>query len=468
MTTTVDTLASMLRNRVRGTVSTPGDPGYDAGRAVWNGMVDRRPAAVVQVAGTPDVVEVVRIARARDLRLTVKGGAHHVAGAAVADDALVVDLSAMTAVQVDEPARVVHVQAGARWADVDAATHPLGLVTVGGVDSRTGVAGLTLGGGIGWLSRSHGLVVDNLVGADLVTASGEVVHASRDEHPDLFWALRGGGGNFGVVTSFSYRLHEITPEIATVQAFHRIEHAPAVLRAYRDFLAGAPDEVSCYALVVHVPPVDPFPVELHGAPALALVGVHSGDPVQGRELLAPLEAIGKPILVAPAPIPYPALQQAFDAGTPDGGRYYYKSSFLADLSDAAVDVLVSGIGSLPGDFSMVGIECLGGAVNRVAPDATAFRHRSERFNLGIWAGWTAPDEDDAVIGWARQLHEAMGPHASPAAYVNYVDHDERGRVGDTYGGHAARLAAVKRDWDPDNVFRPNLTIRPSSTEGTAR
>lgn len=462
MTVTTRSLLDTLRGRVRGRVTGPGDIGYDEARAVWNGMVDRHPAAVAQVTGAPDVVEVVRVARAHDLRLTVKGGAHHVAGAAVCDDGIVIDLCAMTSVRVDEQARVAHVGAGARWADVDAATHSLGLVTVGGVDSRTGVAGLSLGGGIGWLARSYGLVVDNLVGVEMVTANAQIVQASAAENPDLFWALRGGGGNFGVVTTFRYRLHDITPEIATVQAFHKLEDAPAVLRAYRDFLAGAPDEVSCYALVVHVPPVEPFPEDLYGSPALALVGVCASDPERGRDLLAPLADIGSPVLLAPAALPYPALQQTFDAGSPDGGRYYYKSRFLPNLTDGAIDTLIALVGRLPGDYSMVGIECMGGAINRVAPDATAFRHRSEGFNFGICAGWATPEEDEATIAWAREMHEAMAPHASAAAYVNYVDHDEKDRVGDAYGAaHTQRLAAIKRDWDPDNVFRANLNISPA-------
>lgn len=461
MTLAAETLTDILRTRVRGRVLTPEDGGYDAARALWNGMVDRRPAAIVRVCDQRDVVEAVRVARARDLRLTVKGGGHQVAGAAIADDALVIDLSAMTAVRVDEEARVAYVEAGARWADVDAATHPRGLVTVGGVDSRTGVAGLTLGGGIGWLARSHGLVVDNLLGVDLVTATGAVVHASGTSHPDLFWALRGGTGAFGVVTGFEYRLHDITPQIATVQSFHRIEDAPAVLRSYRDFLAAAPDEVSCYALVVHLPPVDPFPTELHGAPALALVGVHSGDPETGQTALAPLERLGTPILCVAAPMAYPQLQQSFDAGTPDGARYYYKSRFLTDLTDAAIDTLVTGVGDLPGTFSMIGIESLGGAIGRAPADSTAFAHRAERFNVGVWAGWTDPEDDADTIAWTRRLHDALAPHASAAAYVNYLDADERGRVDDAYGAHAARLAAVKRDWDPDHVFRTHLDLRPS-------
>lgn len=461
MTVTVEGPVPILRGRVRGTVIGPDDAGYDDARAVWNGMVDRRPAAIVQVAGTPDVVEVVRVARAHDIALTVKGGAHHVAGAAVCDGGLVIDLSALRSVHVDVDARTAHVEAGARWADVDGATHPLGLVTTGGVDSRTGVAGLTLGGGIGWLARSYGLVVDNLCGATVVTANGEVVHTSADEHPDLFWALRGGGGNFGVVTSFELRLHEITPEIATVQAFHPFEDAGAVLHAYRDFLATAPDEVSCYALVIHVPPVDPFPADLHGTPAVALVGVYSGSPERGQELLAPLLDIGSPMVAFAAPMAYPTLQQSFDAGTPDGGRYYFKSRFLSDLSEEAVGVLADHVGGLPGAYTSIGIECMGGAINRVDPDATAFRHRSEGFNVGVWAGWADPADDGAMIAWARRLHDALTPHGSKAAYVNYVDHDERDRMADSYGGHEARLAAVKRDWDPDNVFRANLNVLPA-------
>jgi FAD/FMN-containing dehydrogenase len=454
-----DDLAA-LDDRLVGELVVPDHAGYDAARAVWNGMIDRRPRAIARCADTADVAAALTVARAHDLPLAVRGGGHNVAGTAVCDDGLVIDLSTMTGVRVDPEARTARVQAGATWADVDAATQEHGLATVGGVDSRTGVGGLTLGGGNGWLARTHGLTVDNLLAVDLVTADGAVVHASADEHPELFWALRGGGGNFGVVTSFEYRLHPIGPEVLVTQAFHRFDDLTEVLRFHRDYVAAAPDEVSCYAMILHVPPIDAFPAEHHGAPAVALVAVHSGDVDEAGPLLAPVEGHGDPIVAFTTPTPYTALQQSFDAGTPDGARYHYRSQFLADLSDDAIATLATLAGRLPGEFTMVGIEPMGGAVNRVPADATAFPHRDAAFNLGIWAGWSDPGMDAEATAWARELHAAMTPHATGGVYVNYLDRDEAARVEDAYAGHLARLRDVKQTWDPDNVFRGNHNIRP--------
>ncbi len=465
----VDTTAGVaeeLRGRTAGDVLVPGDDGYEEARAVWNGMVDRRPALIVRCTTTPDVVAAGRTARTRDLPLSVRAGGHNVAGRAIVEDGVVVDLSQMRAVRIDPVARHAWVQAGATWADFDAAAQDHGLATTGGVHSGTGVAGLTLGGGFGYLARRYGLACDNLVGADVVTADGEVVHASEESHPELFWALRGGGGNLGVVTSFEFELHPVGPEVLVAQAFHRYEDAGAVLRAYRDLLAAAPDTVSAYALVIHLPPVAPFPADLHGQPAVALVAVHTGEVEAGRPLLDPVAAIGDPVVSFVAPMAYAELQSSFDAGSPDGARYHYRSQFLAGLPDEAIDVLVAGAANLPGAFTMVGIEPMGGAIARVPADATAFPHRDAAFDLGIWGGWTDPADDERIAAWARDLHDAMRPFGTGGVYVNYLDDDEDARVPDAYGPVWDRLAAAKAAWDPDNLFRATMNVPPSGRSST--
>ena len=460
-TSTLDELATALR----GPLLRPDDDGYDDARTLWNGMVDRRPAAIARCQSTADVMACVRFARTSGLPLSVKGGGHQLAGNALCDDGLVVDLAPMNGVRVDPDTRTARVEPGATLGQFDREAQTFGLATPAGVHSGTGVAGLTLGGGIGWLARSFGLTSDNLLAADVVTADGELVYASEDEHPELFWALRGGGGNFGIVTSFEFRLHPVGPEVLTAQVFHRIEDAASVLRAYRDVMAEAPDELACYPMIIHVPPVDPFPAELQGAPALALVGCYSGEVADGEAAVAPLAAIGEPFAEVVAPMPYTAFQSSFDAGTPDGARYYGKAHLLPELSDAAIDTLLDHVEDLPGDFSMIFLESLGGAIARMPADATAWSHRDAAYGFAVQAGWTDPAQDAQHIDWVRRVHEAMAPHATGGAYVNYLDGDDADRVDAAYGEHYRRLSQIKQRWDPDNLFRANHNITPRG--GTA-
>ncbi len=401
-----------LLSALRGTLLQPGDPDYEAARLLWNGKIDRRPACIVRCTNAADVQEAVRYARASGRPLAVRGGGHGVAGHASVDDGVVIDLSPMRRVEVDASARVARVEAGATWSDVDQATQAYGLATTGGIDSRTGVAGLTLGGGQGWLARAHGLTIDNLLAVDLVTADGALLHVSADEHRELFWALRGGGGNFGVAVGLVYRLHPVGPEVLTAQIYYPAEDAPAVLRAYRDLMLRAPDTLACYALLMRVPPVAPFPEERFGTVAIALVGCALDGDEGATASFEALTGAGTPMLSAIAPMPYAAWQQSFDAGTPDGARYYYKAHYLADLSDGAIDALAALAAQLTGPLTMVGIECLGGAVARVEPTATAFAHRGARFSLGIWGGWIDAAEDEAVMSWVRRAWEATAPHAT--------------------------------------------------------
>ena len=435
------------------------DRAYDEARKLWNGMIDRRPAAIARCAGAADVARVVLFARREGLPLAVRGGGHGVAGRASVDDGIVIDLRDMRKVDVDPAARTARVEAGATWADVDAATQAYGLATTGGIDSRTGVGGLTLGGGQGWLARKHGLTIDNVLRVELVTAEGEHLRASADENPDAYWALRGGSGNFGVAVAFDYRLHAVGPEVLTGQAYYPLSDAPLVLRAYRELIARAPEDLSVYALLMRVPPVAPFPEERFGEVIVALVGCWFGAPHEGASLLDPLADIGHPILSAVAPMPYVAWQQAFDAGTPDGARYYYKAHYLPELADGVLDALVRVAGTLTGPLSMVGLECLGGAVARVERDATAFPHRDAAFSLGIWGGWLDAGEDDAVIAWVRSASEATQPYAS-GAYVNYMSGDDD-RAGDAFGGNLGRLREVKARLDPKGVFRGNQVLAPA-------
>lgn len=438
----------------------PGDPDYDTSRSVWNGMIDRCPAMIAKCSTTDDVISAVKFARNHGLCVSIKGGGHGVAGRCVGDDTLMIDLSPMKTVQVDAKAKTALVGAGATLADLDRETQALGLATTGGLVSETGVAGLTLGGGIGYLARKLGLTLDNLLSADVVTANGELLHASQTENSDLFWGLRGGGGNFGIVTRFEYRLHEVGPEVLAVQIFYPYEEAERVMQAYRELMAQAPDELACYALVAHVPPSPPFPDEFHGKTTIALIGCYSGDHEKGKKLLTPLTKLGEPILAMVAPMPYTSLQQSFDAGMPKGARYYWKAAYLDQISDEAMNTFIDHAGSLAGPLTMVGFEPLGGAISRVDSSATAFAHRGVNFALGIWSGWTDPSADDENIAWTREFHKAMAPYSTGGVYLNYLDHDDDTQVGAVHGANYKRLKEVKAKYDPDNFFRMNHNIEP--------
>lgn len=446
-----------LRGRVRGAVYCAGDTGYDSVRAIWNGMINRRPALIVQCLGTADVMAAVNFARDRALPLAIRAGGHSVAGNGLCDDGLVIDLTRLDGVRVDPAARLARVGGGARWADLDHEAQAFGLACTGGVVSSTGVAGLTLGGGIGYLTRSHGLACDNLLSADVVTATGELVHASARDNPDLLWALRGGGGNFGVVTSLEFQLHPVGPMVAAAVVFHGMAGARDVLAGYRDYALAAPDQVACYAMFVNAPA--DLPAEYQGQPVLALVACYSGDVEEGVRLLQPLSGLGAPIAALMDPMPYQVLQTLFDAGNPKGERYYWKSQHLMELPDALLDVLVEFAGDLHGSRTIIGIEPLGGAHARVAPGDTAFVHRSVAFSLGIWTGWSDPAQDRANIGWTRAFFDAVRPFGA-GTYVNYLGEDDGGRIGEAYGDNLDRLSELKRRWDPDNLFSTNQNIAP--------
>jgi FAD/FMN-containing dehydrogenase len=441
-----------FRRHHRGDVITPDDAGYDAARAVWNGMIDRRPALIARCADTADVVAAVRFARDQGLGVAVRGGGHNAAGLAVADGALVVDLAAMQAVDVDSRQRTATAGGGTTWGGFDAATQAHGLATTGGAISTTGIAGLTLGGGLGWLMRRYGLACDNLIGAEVVTANGEVVTTSDAENPNLLWGLRGGGGNFGVVTRFTFRLHEMGPVLGGLLV-HPLDRAPEVLRFYREYTASAPDTVTAFCGLMHAP---------DGQPIVGLIVCATGPLDEAEQALQPLRDFGPPLADQVGPLPYPALQQMLDAAFPAGLPVYWRSHFLTDLGEEAIDTLIAGYGRVTSPLSAVVLEHLGGAVARVDRNATAFDHRDAAYNLAIIARWPEPAMAEASIAWTRGLHEQMTPHAR-GVYVNYLGVGEaEDRVRAAYGDEKyARLVELKNRYDPTNLFRYNQNIAPS-------
>ena len=447
-----------------GAVLEPGDEGYKTARQIWNGDIQRRPAVIARCSGTADVLAAVQFARERALPVAVRGGGHAVAGHAMCDDGLVVDLSPMTGVRVDPLAGTVRAQGGCLWRHVDHETQAFGLAVTGGIVTHTGIGGLTLGGGIGHLMRRFGLTIDNLASCDVVTADGELLVASDDEHPELFWGLRGGGGNFGIVTSFQYRLHPVGPTVAAGLVAWPMEQAPGVLRFFRDFVAAAPDEVGIMANLRLAPPLPVIPEELHGKPIGALVVCYAGPIDQGLEILGPLRQFKTPAIDAVGPKAYVAHQAMFDAAYPHGRHYYWKARKLPPLTDAAIDVIVDQAAAITSPYSAIPLFTLGGAVARVDDDATAFTGRSAAHDINFVASWLPDDPDpERHKAWARTSWEAMRPFGH-GVYVNFMSDEPAPQVRIAYGdAKYARLAALKSKYDPSNVLRFNQNIIPTSS-----
>ncbi|MBW3663418.1 MAG: FAD-binding oxidoreductase [Actinobacteria bacterium] len=430
------------------------DDDYDDARAVWNAAIDRKPAVIARCSSAADVAAAVRHARERDLTVTLRGGGHNVAGTAVCDDGLVIDLSAMRAVDVDPQSRTVRVEAGALWAGVDERTQAHGLATTGGVVSHTGVAGLTLGGGIGWLMRKHGLTIDNLLAVDAVTANGELLRASADEHPDLFWQLRGGGGRSVAVTAFTYRLHPLGPEVLAGPVLWALEDAPEVLRHYRDWTLTAPREVGTVVNLRQAPPLPAVPAELRGRRVCIITMVHNGPVEAGAAALAPLRGYGSPLLDAVAPRPYRQLQSMLDPTVPHGWHYYWKSAEVERLEDAMIDAMIEHSSGISARSYSVTFH-LGGAITDVDPDATAYAGRGARHNLNINGIWTTEEEANHDAGqretaWTRAYHEAVRPWLT-GVYVNFLDRDDT-RDAAYPEATRQRLEQVRRHYDPDGVL----------------
>jgi FAD/FMN-containing dehydrogenase len=450
-----------LRSGLRGSLLTPGSPGYDEARTIWNAMIDRRPALIARCTSTADVALTVRFAREHDLMLAVRGGGHNIAGNAVCEGGLLIDLSQMKTVRVDPDARTASVEGGATLADFDREAQAFGLATPLGVNSTTGVAGLTLGGGFGWLSRKLGLTIDNLRSAEVVTATGEVVRASNDDNPDLFWAIRGGGGNFGVVTSFEFRLHPIGPEVLSGLIVHPLDAARDVLRFYRDFLPTTPEEFVCWFVMRKAPPLPFLPSEWHGREILALAVCYSGGSLaEGERVAAPLRGFGKPIADVIAPHPFTAWQTILDPLLTPGFRNYWKSHDFREVSDGLVDALIDHARKLPDPNTEIAFAQLGGAVSRVPNEATAYGHRDGQFVLNVHGRWQDQTNDSACIEWARDLFKATAPFATGNVYVNFLTQDESERVRAAYGKNYDRLSKLKNKYDPGNLFRLNQNIRP--------
>ncbi len=439
-----------------------GDAEYDAARAVWNGAIDRLPRLIARCSGTADVTAAVRFAREHGLEIAIRGGGHNVAGSAVCDDGIVIDLSAMRAVRVDPDRRTARVQGGALWGDVDQAAQAHGLATTGGIVSHTGVAGLTLGGGVGWLMRKHGLTVDNLLAADVVTADGELLRASGDEHADLFWALRGGGGNFGVVTSFEFRLHSVGPEVLAGPILWEAGDTREVLRFYRDFVRDAPDELGTVVRFGTAPPLPVIPEELHWRPVLLVGACYAGPVGAAEEVLRPLRASGRPLLDLIGPTRYVNHQSALDSTVPHGWKYYWKSTHLPELRDDLIDVIAEHAFACSSPRSYAAMFHLGGAVARVPEADTAFGNRQASHAITLDAVWRAgEDHADRDIAWSRRFFAALDSYRQ-GVYVNFLGADEApDRIREAYGPAVYdRLADVKAKYDPDNVFHHNQNIRP--------
>lgn len=449
-----------LKGEVKGRVILPGDPGYDEARRIWNAMIDRRPAVIVQCAAAADVPPAISFAREHGLEISIRGAGHNIAGNAVCDNGVMIDFSKMRTVRVDAGKRLARVEPGATLNDVDRATQEHGLATPLGINSTTGIAGLTLGGGFGWLTRKYGMTIDNLVSADLVMADGASMRASDRENPDLFWAVRGGGGNFGVVTGFEFKLHPVGPEIYSGLLVFPFSQARQVIDEYREFVKTAPEELNVWAVLRKAPPLPFLPASVHGQEMVALAVCYAGGAPDGRKLVEPLHRFGNAHGEHIGLQPYAQWQQAFDPLLTPGARNYWKSHNFTEISDGALDAVLRYAGRLPTAQCEIFIGLIAGAANRVAADATAYGQRDTRFVLNVHGRWDDPADDKRCIAWARDFFKASAPYASAGAYVNFMTEDETDRISAAYGSSYARLVQIKRRYDPENIFHMNQNIKP--------
>ncbi len=435
-----------------GEIVDPGHHDFHAARFGWNHMIDRMPALFARCTSAADVAAAVRDAGRRGMRAVARCGGHSVSGASLPEGGMVIDLGGLNGIEVDPEVRIARVGGGALLGELDAATQAFGLAVTAGVEPDTGVGGLTLGGGIGFLCRKLGLTIDSLLGAEIVLADSSLVYADENEHPDLYWAIRGGGGQFGIVTRFDFRVHPIGPEIIVAQAYYPLEKARKVMRYVRDFMHDASDDVTLVPAFMKVPPVEPFPAEWHGKPCLAVVACHVGDHMAAKQELQPMLDLGSAIFGFVDTANYAEFQKTFAGASPKGGRFYWKSIFVEDLTDELVDVLADGISTLPGEYTMVFMETLGGAVSRVGVEETAFSNRTARYNLGLSAGWVNASEDEAIVALCREWFERLKPFSDGTVYLNYLDRDEASRTEQGFGPNFSRLQQVKERYDPENRF----------------
>ena len=454
MSTMLDpALTAGLKERIGGAVLTPEDVGYDDARTVHNGLVDRKPALIVRSRTPEDVVSALELARGSGLEVSVRGGGHNVAGRAVADGGVMIDLSEMKAIEIDPERATATAGGGVRWGELNDAAAVHGLAVTGGAVSTTGIAGYTLGGGLGWLMAKHGLAADNLLSVELVTAAGEVVGVDAESHPDLFWALRGGGGNFGVATSFTYRLHPVETIVGGLIA-HPIDAAPELLRFYRDAVSDSPDDLTVFAGLVHAP-------DGSGAKLAGMIVFHTGSAEDAERDLEPFKTWGSPFVVEVGAMPYPVMNTILDAGYPDGAFNYWLSSFTSELSDGLIDAMVERFASVPSSMSGIILEHFHGAVTRVGATETAVPHRDESWNVLLPSVWTEPARTDENIAWTRETFAALRPHLGTGRWLNYLGDDQADdAIRAAYGPNFDRLRGVKRRYDPDNVFHLNHNIVP--------
>jgi FAD/FMN-containing dehydrogenase len=447
---------SDLAPTFRGDLLLPGSAHYDAARQVHNGLINKRPALVTRCRGTSDVVDAIRLARAHGLEIAVRGGGHNVAGRGTVEGGLLIDLSGMRGIVVESRAKIARAQGGATWAGFNRETQVHGLATTGGIVSSTGIGGLTLGGGLGWTMGRLGLALDNLIGVEVVSADGSVLFADADEHPDLFWALRGGGGNFGVATTLCYRLHEIGPIVTAGLVAHPLPRAAETLRHYREVTEGAGDDLTVFAALVTNP---------DGNRAAALAACHAGSVADGERQVAPIKAFGPPVMDALGPMPYCALNGMLDASYPRGAFNYWKSSFLSALTDEAIDAVVECFHRAPTPACQIVIEHVHGVAARIPQDATAFPHRRVGYNLLLLAQWTVRADGDAAMAWAHESFAAIQPYLAAGRYVNYLSDEGADAVAAAYGANLPRLQLIKARYDPDNVFHLNQNIAPAARAG---
>lgn len=449
-----------LRAGIRGTVALNGDAGYEEARTVWNAMVDRKPGLVVRALGAADVCAAVNFARENGLLISIRSGGHQIAGHSVAEGAVLLDLSLMKSVRVDAAAKIAWVEPGATLGDVDKETAASGLVLPTGINSTTGIAGLTLGGGFGWLTRKYGMTLDNLLSADVVTADGKRLRASATENPDLFWAIRGGGGNFGVVTGFEFALHPMRGEILAGLIIHPFAEARRLYRAYREIAPRLPEELAVWTVCRKAPPLPFLPEQWHGREIFAFAVCYAGDPAEGEKAVAEVRALGQPIADVVGPSAFAGWQTAFDPLLAPGMRNYWKSHDFADLPDELIDRLATALDDSPAPDCEIFIAQVGGAMARVAPDATAYPQRNAHYIMNVHTRWADKARDDACRAWARDVFARTAPYSMGTAYINFMPEDETDRVNGVYGGNLKRLQEVKARYDPGNLFRVNHNVKP--------
>ena len=460
MTTQSSKLGKELKGMIKGNVLIADDPGYEEARQIWNAMIDHRPAMIVQCADADDVPPAIAFARRHKLEISIRGAGHNIAGNALCNDGLTIDFSNMKNVRVDAGKRRAYVEPGATLANLDEATQVHGLATPVGINSTTGIAGLTLGGGFGWLTRKYGMTIDNLVSVNMITAEGRKIQASETDNADLFWAIRGGGGNFGVVTRFEFQLFPVGPEIFAGLIVFPFSQAKQILKKYRQFVKSAPEELNVWVVLRKAPPLPFLPENVHGKEVVVLPIFYSGAVAEAEKLIAPLRAFGDAHGEHLGAQPYVAWQKVFDPLLTPGARNYWKSHNFTELADGALDSIIEFAGKLASPQCEIFIGLIAGAPNRIAPDAMAYGHRDAKFVLNVHGRWDEAKDDQKCIGWAREFFKASAPYASAGAYVNFMTAEEGDRVAAAYGANYDRLLQIKKRYDPDNIFHLNQNIKP--------